>query len=147
MLGVFFAQDGLFRRNAPVNIQRIIQNADASVLLPGDKVVALVLGRWPFHSIRQNRAQNRAAQKLAMVFFRQFHSYMLSVSRTSFADVYSHVQHGTFHAAHQFTLRVRRTLKMQSTHYSVGRHTLVVLHKIDFAHLSSNSRCENDSKK
>lgn len=43
MLGVFFAQDGLFRRNAPVNIQRIIQNADASVCFRVIKVVALVL--------------------------------------------------------------------------------------------------------
>jgi hypothetical protein len=31
MLGILLAQDSLFRRNTPVNTQRIIQNADASV--------------------------------------------------------------------------------------------------------------------
>ena len=119
MLGVFLAQDSLLRRNSPVNTQRIIQNADTTVRFRMIEVVTLVLEDGRF--AQYGKAMRKAPwhKKLAMVFFRQFHSYMLSVGWTSFADVYSHVQHGTFHAAHQFTLRVRRTLEMQSTHYSV----------------------------
>lgn len=135
MLGVLLAQDGLFCRNVPVNAQRIIQNADTSIRFRMIEVVTLVLEDGRLAQYGKAVRKTARHKKLPMVFFRQFHSHMLSVSRTSFADVYSHIQHGTFHAAHQFTLRVRRTLEMQSAHYSVGRHTLVVLHKIDFAHL------------
>lgn len=43
MLGVFFAQDSLFRRDTPVDAQRIIQDADTAVRFRMIEVVALVL--------------------------------------------------------------------------------------------------------
>lgn len=94
MLGILFAQDSLLRRNSPVNTQRIVQNADASVCFRVIEIVALVLEDSRFTQYGKAVRKTPRHKKLAMVFFRQFHSYMLSVSRTSFADVYSHIQHG-----------------------------------------------------
>ena len=54
MLGVFLAQDSVFRRNTPVDAQRIIQDADTTVRFRMIEVVTLVL---------ENRAQSPAAQK------------------------------------------------------------------------------------
>ena len=43
MLGVFLAQDSLFRRDTPVDAQRIIQDADTAVRFRVIEVVTLVL--------------------------------------------------------------------------------------------------------
>lgn len=43
MLGILLAQDSLFRRNAPINVWRIVRNVDISVYFRMIEVVALVL--------------------------------------------------------------------------------------------------------
>ena len=87
MLGILLAQDSVFRRNTPVNTQRIIQNADTTVRFRMIEVVTLVLEDGRFAQYGKAVRKTPRHKKLAMVFFRQFHSYMLSVGRTSFADV------------------------------------------------------------
>ena len=56
---------------------------------------------------------------IALSVLCQFYSYVLAVCRRPFAYVYSHIEHSTFYAAHQFALREWRTLKVQTAHYSI----------------------------
>lgn len=74
MLGILLAQDSLFRRNAPVNTQRIIQNADTTVRFRMIEVVTLVLEDGRFAQYGKTMRKTPRHKKLAMVFFRQFHS-------------------------------------------------------------------------
>ena len=119
MLGVFLAQDSVFRRNTPVDAQRIIQDADTTVRFRMIEVVTLVLEDGRFAQYGKTVRKAPRHKKLAMILLRQLHGHMLPVSRTPFADVHRYVQYRTLHTAHQFTLRVRRALEMQPAHHPV----------------------------
>ena len=70
-------------------------------------------------------------EELAMIIFCQFNSYMLTISRRAFADIYCNIKHSTFYAAYQFALCVRWTLEMQTTHYTIAAHRLIVLTEVN----------------
>ena len=69
-------------------------------------------------------------KKLTVIVFCQFHCHMLSVCRATFTNIHSNIEYSALHTAYQFALCKRRALEMQSTHYSIGRLTLIVLDKI-----------------
>jgi hypothetical protein len=56
---------------------------------------------------------------------------MLTVCRTPFANINSHIQYCTLHASHKLTLSEWRSLKVQASHYTIRRHALVILHEVD----------------
>lgn len=66
-------------------------------------------------------------KELTMIILRQFHRHMLTVCRRPLADIHGNIQHSTLHASHQFALGKRRPLEMQTTHYTITTHALVVL--------------------
>lgn len=76
MLGVFFAQDSVFRRNTPVDAQRIIQDADTTVRFRMIEVVTLVLEDGRFAQYGKTVCKAPWHKKLAMILLRQFHGHM-----------------------------------------------------------------------
>ena len=66
-------------------------------------------------------------KELTMIIFRQFHRHMLTVCRRTLTDIYGNIQHSTLHASHKLALGKRRSLEMQTTHYTITAHTLIVL--------------------
>ena len=69
-------------------------------------------------------------KELAVVLLCQFNSHMLAVCGAPFANINSHIKHRSFHAAHQFALRIRRFLKVQATHDAITGHRFIVLHEV-----------------
>ena len=60
---------------------------------------------------------------------------MLSIGRRTFADVDGDVKNLPSDTTHEFCLCMRRTLKMEATHYTFRGARLVVLHEIDGTYL------------
>ena len=52
---------------------------------------------------------------------------MLTVCWRPLADIHGNIQHSTLHASHQLALGKRRSLEMQTTHYAIRAHTLIIL--------------------
>jgi len=135
MVGVFLAQDGLQRVNAPVNAERSVEYGYSSVGLRSIIVVAFVLKHG---NIAQNsKAMGKAArnEELAVVVLRQFNGHMLPECGRAAADVDGYIEHSASHTAHQFGLSKGRTLEMQTAHYSTRGTTFIVLHKVHRSHL------------
>ena len=57
-------------------------------------------------------------EKLTVVFFGKFHSYMLPVGRRTLAEIYGYIKHPSFDASDEFRLAVRRALEVESAYYS-----------------------------
>ena len=60
---------------------------------------------------------------------------MLAICRRAFADVNGYIENNSFYTTNELTLGERWGMEMQSSHHAIARHTLVVLNKIDLAHL------------
>ena len=70
-------------------------------------------------------------EELSVVVLCQLDGDMLSIGWRAFTNVDSYVEHSATHAAHEFALRIGRTLKMKTAHHTIGRHRFVVLTEID----------------
>lgn len=70
-------------------------------------------------------------EKLAMIVFCQFYSYMLAIGRGAFANIYSDIEDSAFHTAYQLALSIRRTLVVQASHHAITAHRLVVLAEVN----------------
>ena len=130
MLRVLVAQDGPVGRYAPVDAEARVENADAPVGFGMVEIVALVLEHR--HLAQHGETVGKASrdEELPVVVLGQLHRHMLPVGGRAFADIDRHVEHRAPHAPHQFGLRERRTLEMQSAHHPVGRHAFIVLHEL-----------------
>ena len=133
MFGILLTQDSFLRRYPPVDVQTFVQDADASVRFRMVEVVTLVLEhrRLAQHGKPVRKALRN--EELPVVVLRQLHGHMLPVRRASLADIHSHIQYRSFHAAHQLALRIWRSLEVQAAHHAIARHALVVLHKLYLA--------------
>ena len=69
-------------------------------------------------------------KELPFVVFAQFYSIPLTIGLTVLAQINRHIQHPAYRTAHQFSLGVRRSLKMQTAYHTITRTTLIVLHKL-----------------
>ena len=87
-------------------------------------------GRWLFRWGRQNRGQSLLVQRTAMIILWKFYGPVLPICRRTFADVDCHIKHSALYASHELALCERWCLKMQSSHHTVERHTLIVLNKL-----------------
>ena len=135
MLRILLTQYRLLRRYAPVDAQALVQDADAPVRFRMVEVVALVLEHRRLAQHRKSMRKTLRDEELPVIVLRQLHGHMLPVRRAALADIHSHIQYRSFHAAHQLALRVRWPLEVQATHHAIARHALVVLHKGDRPHL------------
>ena len=68
-------------------------------------------------------------EELPMVVGTELDSHVLPVGGTVLAQIDRYIQHRTFDTGHEFGLRVRRALEMQSAHHAVARGGEVVLYK------------------
>ena len=91
------------------------------------ELIALILEHSSFAEHGKAMGKTTRDKELAMIILGQFHSHMFAIGRRTLANIHSHIQHGTLHAAHQLALGERRALEMKSAHHAIGRHTLVVL--------------------
>ena len=129
MTRILLRQDGLVRRDAPVDAQRIVENTDARVGLRMVELVTLILeyGRGRQHS--KTMGKTLGDEELAVVVLGEFYGNMLSVGGTALADVDGNVEYSTADAAHEFALSERRTLEVKSSHDTIGGHALVILYE------------------
>ena len=133
MLRILPAQYRLVRRDAPVNAQTFVQNADASVRFRMIEVVTLVLEHRRFAQHRKTMSEALRDEELPVIVLRQLHGHVLPVRGATLADIHRHVQYRTLHTPHQLALRVRRSLEVQAAHHAIARHALVVLYKLYLA--------------
>ena len=56
---------------------------------------------------------------------------MLAVSRRTFTNIYSDIEHSAFYAAYQFALSIRWSQEVQASHYAIAAHRLVVLTEVN----------------
>ena len=68
-------------------------------------------------------------EELTFILFTQFYGYVLAVGGAAFADVYCYVKDGTTDATEEFALGEWGALEVEASHYSVGGHALIILHK------------------
>ena len=66
-------------------------------------------------------------EKLAMIVFCKFYSHMFAVSRGTFTNIYCYIEDSALYAAHQLALGIRWALEVQTSHYAITTHRLVVL--------------------
>ena len=125
----------MLRRDAPVDAERSVEDADAAVGFGMVEVVALVLEDRRLAQYREPVREASWDEKLAVVVLAQFDGHVLPVGGASPADVHRNVQHPAANAAHQLALGERRCLKMQAAHHPVAGLGLVVLHEVDLPHL------------
>ena len=57
--------------------------------------------------------------------------HILSVCRTTFADIHSNIEDGSTYTANEFALCERRPLEMKPTHHTITGHGLIVLYEIN----------------
>ena len=118
-------------RNFPVDAQALVEDRDSPVSLRMIELIALILEYSSFAEYGKAMGKTTWNKELAMIILGQFHSHMLAIGRRTLANIHSHIEHGTLHAAHQLRLGEWRALEMQSAHHAIGRHTLVVLAEMD----------------
>ena len=70
-------------------------------------------------------------EELDMIVFCQLYSHMFAISRGVFTNIYCHIEHSTLYAAYQLALCVRWALEMQTPHYAIAAHRLVVLAEVN----------------
>ena len=119
MLCVLLAEYGVFGRYLPVDAQAIVKDADAAVGLGMIEFVTLVLEHRRFTQNGKAMGKTFWDEKLPMVVIGQFHGDMFAVGGRTFAYVNGNIEHSAPHASHQFCLRERRTLEMQTVHHTV----------------------------
>ena len=117
--------------NFPVDTQAIVQNRDTPIGLWMVEFVAFVLKYSSFGKNDEPMSETAWNEKLSVIVFGQFYGYMFAIGQRALANVYSHVKYSAFYAAYQFALGKWWVLEVKSTHYTVGRHTFVVLTEVD----------------
>ena len=117
----------------PINTERCIKDADASISLRCIEIVALILEDCAFGKYSKTVSEATRNEELPMVVFGQFYGYMLTVCRTAFSDVNGYIQNCTFYATNKLTLGEGRSLKVKSSHHSIRTHTLIILHEVNLA--------------
>ena len=131
MTGVFVAQEGFVGRDAPVDAEAAVQDADASVGLWGVEVVAFVLEDRCLAEDGKAVGETFGYEELAVVLFGEFDCNVLAVGGAALADVNRHIEDFAPDAPDEFALGVGRPLEVEPAHHSVGGHRFVVLHEGD----------------
>ena len=135
MLGVFLGEDGLVGRDAPVDAQRMVEDADASVGFGVVEGVALVLENGDIAENGKAVGETSGHEELAVVVLGQLDGHVLAVGGTALADVDGYVEHGATDTAHELALGERGALEVEPAHDTIDGAALVVLYKVDGAHL------------
>ena len=126
---VFLAENHELGRYLPVDVQRRVGEQNTAICLWVVEIVALIGEDRALAQYRKSMGKAARDIELTMALGIQFHSKMLTVGRTIFAQVHRHIQHTTFRAADQLGLSIRWTLEMQTTHYTIGGTRLIVLYE------------------
>jgi hypothetical protein len=119
MVLILLTQDSRLHRDAPINTKAFIGYRDATVCFGRIEIIALVLEYGCFTQYGKTVSEASGHKELTMILFGEFHSYVLTVSGTPLAYVYRNIEYRTLYATHQLALSERRTLEMQTAHYTV----------------------------
>ena len=98
---VFFREQSLRLRYAPVYAQRIIEDADAGIGFGMIEGIAFILEDCRFAQYGKTMCKATRYEELPMVLRSQFHRHMLAKRRTSMPDIDRHVQHTALHHPHE----------------------------------------------
>ena len=101
MLCILFRKISVFRRNAPIDTKRFIQDRDTTICLRVIEVITLILKYSSFRQHSKAMSKTLRNKELTMIIFCQFHSHMLTVCRRTLADIHGNIQHSTLHTSHQ----------------------------------------------
>ena len=132
---VFFREDNLVGRDAPVDAEVRIIPCQCAFALGSIEVVALVLEDDFGGEHAESVGEASGDEELAVVVFGQLNRHVLAEGGGAFADVYRHIEHGTLDHPYQLALRIRRFLEVQAAQHPVGGLAFVILYKLDFTHL------------
>ena len=125
MFRILLGKISVFRRNAPIDTKRFIQDRDTPISLRVIEVITLILKYSSFRQHSETMRKTLRNKELTMIIFRQFHRHMLTVCRRTLADIHGNIQHSTLHASHQLAMGKRRSLEMQATHHTINTHAIV----------------------
>ena len=137
MFRILFRKISMFRRNAPIDSERIIQYRDTSISLRVIEVISFIL---EYCSLRQHGEAMRKTlrnKELTMIIFSQFHSHMLTVCRRPLTDIHGNILHSTLHTSHQLALGKWRSLEMQATHH-ITPYELMAFQEFSWLHVYTN---------
>ena len=129
MMLVFFRQFNHILGQAPIDGNIRIIPSQSTLGRRFIQIVAFILKNSRFAQHHKTMRETLGNEKLTLVFARQFHRHMLSVSRTAFANIHRHIHHPTVNNTHQFSLRMRWTLKMQTSQHAIRAIRLIILYK------------------
>lgn len=129
MLGVLLAKYCIFYWDSPVYSKTAVQNADSSISFGVIELVTFVLEYSSLTQYGKAVGEAFGDEELTFVLFTELYGYVLAVGGAAFADVYCYVKDGTTDATEEFALGEWGALEVEASHYSVGGHGFVILHK------------------
>jgi len=130
MFGIFGADDTQFFRHLPIDSQIRVVQQQSAIRFRMIEVIAFVGEDGLVAEHRETMCKALGDEELTLVILTQLHAVPLTEGGTVFAQIDSHIQDTADGAAHQFSLGVRRTLEMQTAHYTVTGTRLVVLNEL-----------------
>ena len=119
VFGILVAQNRLIDRDAPVDAETAVQDADASVCLWGVEVIAFVLEDCCLAEDGKAVGEAFRHEELTVVVFGEFHGNVLAVGGAALADVNRHIEHLALDASDELALGVGRSLEVEPAHHSV----------------------------
>ena len=131
---IFFRQYSVFCWHTPIDAKRRVVPSYCSFALRCVVIIAFILKNSLIAQHCKTMCEATRNEKLTMIIFSKFNGYMLPKRWRTFTDVNCYIEHSTSHYTHKFALRKWWLLKMQTTHNTSYRTTLVVLHKSCAAH-------------
>ena len=96
------------------------------------ELITLILEDGCFAQYSKTVSKSTRHKKLTVIVFSKFNCDVLTISRASLSNINGDIQNGTFDATDQLALGIWRALKVQTSHYTVRRHTLIILDKCYF---------------
>ena len=137
MFRILLGKISMFRRNAPIDTERIIQYRDTPISLRVIEVITLILEYRSFRQHSEAMRKTLRNKELTMIIFSQFHSHMLTVCRRPLTDIHGNIQHSTLHTSHQLALGKRRSQEMQATH-CITPYELMAFQGFSWLHVYTN---------
>ena len=112
MFSVFLTKICFLYWYSPVYTKTIIKNIDATIRLWMIELITLILEYGCFTQYGKAMCKSTRHEELAVVFFSQFHCYVMTVCFRFLTNIHSDIKHYPFYTTYQFTLCVRRSLEM-----------------------------------
>lgn len=131
MTQILVGENGFREIYTPINAEGGIGDGDASVGLRMIVVVTFVLEYRYVGKHGETMGKTAGNEELAVIILRELDSNVTAEGGGSGTQIDGYIEYRAFDTTHEFGLRVRRTLEMESAHDPSGGTGLVVLHKVN----------------